>query len=448
MLDSSRPPLKSRATNLILGGGVTGLAAGMSSGLPIYEAKSVAGGICASYYMKVGGTQRLDSPPADEEAYRFEVGGGHWIFGGDPLVHHFIEKAAPTAQYSRVSGVWFPDEKKHVPYPLQNHLRYLGPDLASKALREMIAAPGGGWTTMEQWLQSCFGKTLSEKFFGPFHELYTAGLYRTIAPQDDQKSPIDLARVIDGMVKETPPAGYNTTFRYPRRGLDELVRNMAARCTVHYRKAVVRIDLPDRVVHFADGTSEPYRALVSTLPLNKTLEMAGLTVPQPHDPHTSVLVLNVGGVKGAACPQDHWLYHPNSRSGFHRVGFYSNVDPSFLPRSFRESHDRVSMYIERAYPGGQRPSAEEASRHADSVVSELKEWGFLDRPEVVDNTWIDVAYTWKTPGSKWREHAIKLLHEQGIFTIGRYARWKFQGIAESIADGFLAGVAINSESQR
>jgi len=40
------------------------------------------------------------------------------------------------------------------------------------------------------------------------------------------------------------------------------------------------------------------------------------------------------------------------------------------------------------------------------------------------------------------------LHEQGIFTIGRYARWKFQGIAESIADGFLAGVAINSESQR
>ncbi len=69
---------------LILGAGVTGLAAGYASGLPVYEAASAPGGICSSYYVRPGSTQRLSQAPADGEAYRFEIGGGHWIFGGDP----------------------------------------------------------------------------------------------------------------------------------------------------------------------------------------------------------------------------------------------------------------------------------------------------------------------------------------------------------------------------
>jgi len=36
----------------ILGAGMTGLAAGMISGLKVYEAEEVPGGICSSYYLK------------------------------------------------------------------------------------------------------------------------------------------------------------------------------------------------------------------------------------------------------------------------------------------------------------------------------------------------------------------------------------------------------------
>ena len=70
---------------IILGAGVSGLGAGYSSGYPIYEAKAEPGGLCSSYYMHPSGSQRLDSVPADAEVYRFEIGGGHWLWGGDPF---------------------------------------------------------------------------------------------------------------------------------------------------------------------------------------------------------------------------------------------------------------------------------------------------------------------------------------------------------------------------
>lgn len=69
-------------TSYILGGGITGLAAGLSSGLPVLEAAPEPGGICSSYYVRPGSDQRLAHAPSDENAYRFELGGGHWIFGG------------------------------------------------------------------------------------------------------------------------------------------------------------------------------------------------------------------------------------------------------------------------------------------------------------------------------------------------------------------------------
>ena len=286
-----------------------------------------------------------------------------------------------------------------------------------------------------------FGPTLTDSFFGPFHELYTAGLWKSIAPQDPYKSPIDAALVLRGASDATPLIGYNTSYLYPQDGLNALAHGMAERCDVRYGKRVARVDIPSKTVLFQDGSEVRYESLVSTLPLNEMIEMTGLKVAEKPDPYTSVLVLNVGGVRETKCPPDHWIYLPSSRAGFHRVGFYSNVDVSFLPLSARASHNRVSIYVERAYRGGQRPAPQEIREYSQATVRELQEWGFMGDAEVVDPTWIDVAYTWSWPGSKWRAAALKVLEEHDIQMVGRYARWVFQGIADSIRDGFYVGAS-------
>lgn len=426
--------------NYILGGGVTGLAAGLSSGLPVFEAVAEPGGICSSYYVRPGESERLARAPLDGEAYRFEIGGGHWIFGGDPTVLQFIRTVAPVSSYQRSSAVYFSEQDLYVPYPLQNHLRYLNGEVVRQALKELVKGPGQ-FRTMQEWMTENFGSTLCNLFFFPFHELYTAGLYKTIAPQDAYKSPVSLSHVIQGAFEEAPSVGYNVNFIYPQEGLNTLAQRMASLCDIRYGKRAIEIDVRNKEIAFADGSVAGYETLLSTLPLNKMMQMTGLKVEAIPDPHTSVLVLNIGATRGERCPNEHWLYNPDAKSGFHRVGFYSNVDSSFLPKSARHANNKVSIYIERAYVPGEKPSDAEVSSYANNVVQELQNWGYIEDAEVVDPTWIDVAYTWSYPNSHWKEQALQKLENQGIYQIGRYGRWNFQGIADSVRDGFYAGAS-------
>lgn len=387
--------------SLILGAGFTGLGVGITApDSVVYEALEVPGGLGASY---------------SKEGYKFDFGGGHFLFGGDPSILGFIRALTPCKKYERKASVFFPDTGEFYPYPLQSHEAFH---------KTMESETGGEYglpsRTMKDTLRKQFGETLCQKFFFPFNYLYTAGLYDKIAPQDEYKNP-----------KGTK--GYNPTFLYPTEGLGMLARKMAARCKMRFGKRAVAIDVADKYVHFSDGTIEHYDSLISTLPLNKMLELTGLQVDDP-DPYTSVLVLNIGATRGLNCPDDHWLYLPSSNSGMHRVGFYSNVDSRFLPYG---EDDKVSIYVERAYLGGHKPP--DPSTYTESVIKELQEWGWIKDVDVTDPTWVDCAYTWKWPDSKWREDSIALLEKYDIHQCGRYAEWVFCGIADSIKRGFEAG---------
>lgn len=431
-----------KPSTIILGAGMTGLAAAIPSRAPVYESSDHPGGICSSYYLRPHEDNRLMNCPEDGEAYRFEIGGGHWIFGGDALLNHFLDALAPTRTYTRRSSVFFKNSDLYVPYPLQNHLSFLDTATASQALSEMAMASTGKVQTMAQWLEQSFGPTLARLFFGPFHDLYTAGLWRRIAPQDGYKSPVSLSQAIQGAIGEAPAVGYNVSFLYPKDGLDALVQGMANRCKVHYNHRVVKIDLQRKLVHFANGTETPYANCIATLPLSHLVELADLQIEVAPDPYTSVLVLNIGGLKGHRYPYDHWLYTPDSRAGFHRIGFYSNVDSSFLPASSRTTGERTSIYVERSFKQGTKISSVEIDNYKEAAILELQEMGFMQDVEAIDPTWIEVAYTWSWPESKWRQEAIDKLEEHGVYPVGRYARWRFQGIADSIRQGLMAGAAL------
>jgi protoporphyrinogen oxidase len=431
--------------DIILGAGVTGLAAGIASGCPVYEREPRPGGICSSYYMRPGATAPAADAGADGEAFRFEHGGGHWIFGGHPDVLAIVDRLAPCARIARRSSVFFPAEQRYVGFPLQHHLRELAPGLAATALAQMLAPPATPLpprATMREWMEQQFGPALCEHFFAPFHDAYTAGLWREIAPQDGYKTPLDREQVIRGAREPAAAAGYNVSFLYPEAGLDALIGALAARAELHFGHDVVRVDPAAREVTFADGRTLGYRRLLSTLPLNRMLELTGLAATQPAAPYTSVLVLNVGARRGRDCSDDHWLYLPRTNAGFHRVGFYSNVAEHFLPASDRGRGTAVCLYVERSFRGGEKPDAESIARYADAVVAELRGWGFIGEVDALDPSWVDVAYTWNRPGSTWASEAIGVLAAQGIRMAGRYARWNFQGITDSLRDGFLAGQAL------
>lgn len=413
----------------IIGAGMTGLAASYESGATALEAASEPGGICRSY---------IEQSPVG--GYRFEIGGGHWVFGGDPFLNRFLAGFGEWRSYQRRSAVYFPDTGILAPYPLQNNLSALGPAMAAQCLEEIRqekkATPG----TMAEWIEHQFGPTLTRLFFGPFHELYTAGLWTAIAPQDSFKTPLNLEQIAKGAAGEpVADAGYNQTFLYPAAGLDGFVDSLASRAQVETGARVSRIDGIQRQVELADGRVLPYEWLLATAPLDEVVRLAGVELDEKPDPSTAVLVVNLGGRKGPKCPNEHWIYVPRSRSGFHRVGFYSNVDRSFLPEG---TEDRASLYVERSYVRGRRPAEAEMERYITAVGEELREWGFIETVEVSAANWVETAYTWSMPGSAWKASAVARLNKLGVYTAGRYGNWKFQGIADSLREGLLAGAML------
>jgi len=368
--------MKKKENNIILGAGITGLAAGFKTGYPIYEASAMPGGICRSYYR--GG-------------YRFENGGGHWIFGeGKPI--DFISEFVTLKKYKRNASVII-EEK--IPYPIQNYFEI-----------EEEAKHG----TLKGWLRGRFGNDLCRLFFYPFNKKYTDGLFDMVVQDDIGKSPIPRM------------PGYNDCFYYPAEGLDNLVAKLALKCDIKFRKKAVDVNLKEKIVLFSDGDSVKYDRLISTIPLKELLRLTGQNSPSLL--YTSVNVLNVGGRRGRKCPDEHWLYIPQKDARFHRIGIYTNVD-----QSFSYIKDGVSFYVETAYTG-----QDENPEPFLEGLAYLKEKQWLAESDVFDENWIKYAYTWMK-NKLDREKYIAYLKEYGIFSIGRYGKWKFQGMAESINDG-------------
>jgi len=233
----------------------------------------------------------------------------------------------------------------------------------------------------------------------------------------------------------TGPAGYNVSFLYPPKGLDVFIDRLSKSCDIRFGKEVVDIDVDRKIIYFKKGKSIRYEKIVSTLPLNKMLEITGIKTNVRRDPFSSVLVLNIGAIKGARCPKEHWLYIPDSKSGFYRVGFYSNVNRSFISGPSEWCDERVSIYVEKAYNEGNKPTDKEITRYSSSVIRELQKNGFIGDVETLNINWVDVAYTWSWPDSAWKNLAITALKKHDIYQAGRYGLWKFQGIADSIRDG-------------
>ncbi len=419
----------------ILGAGVTGLACGYNTGFTVFEKNEYSGGICSSYYISKHKPKRQNRRSEVQEDYRFEYGGGHWIFGQNDEIINFISAIDPVKKYNRQASVYLPTVDTFIPYPIQNNLRFLPDELSQKIITEIANnEEDPSVRTMFDWCDSFFGKTLSGLFFHPFHDLYTAGLWKTIQPQDGYKSPINIAQIISGAEKDVASVGYNTSFIYPQHGLSTITSAIEKKCDIQFGKEVSSINLNNKTINFIDGSEVVYKKLITTLPLNVMQDLTGIQTKYQQDPYTSVMVLNIGAQIGDRKINDHWIYFPTSLSGFHRVGFYSNVDKDFLPLSKRNG-DYVSLYVEKAFPGGNKPNNEEIQKLIQSMIDELQQFGFIGDVDVVDPTWIDVAYTWSYPDSNWKEEMLSKLLEHNIHPLGRYATWKFQGILDSLNDG-------------
>ena len=411
--------------NLVLGTGISGLSAQKSlleNGLAVesYESNPLAGGLTKSLY---NGDFTFDHT-------------GHLLHLAkhntpEDLLHNTNNNL--WLNIKRKAGIFIDD--RIIPAPFQYNVGSLSNELKSYCIetfesRNKIDNP----KNLDEYFETNFGEGINKLFLTPYNEkLYDEPIssfsLETISrffPKPDD----ELIR--KGFVSKTSDdSGYNSRFWYPeKKGIQLLVDALTKDLDINLNKRVEKIDLGSKNI-IINGKEYSYENLVSSIPLKTFIELTD--DKSLHDlasnlSISSTKVLNIGysNMPDKRFHDYHWIYFPEKKYKFHRIGFYSNFSKLAAPK------DCTSLYVEIGY------SNEISSFKQDEIISDLEKIGVLRKQniECVNEFSMNDSYVKFLHGSKESsEKIIKSLENIGVYKIGRYGRWDYNSMEDSILDG-------------
>jgi protoporphyrinogen oxidase len=420
--------MHSDARVVILGGGLTGISTAYHLKRPwlLLEKED-----------RLGGHARTD----ETRGFFFDKT-GHWLHLRDPYTKALVAELlpgqmVPVARKARVfsHGVL-------TRFPFQANLFGLPPAVAAECLlgfiqsqlNPTVAAPAN----FEEFCLQKFGAGISKHFMIPYnHKLWGVHPREITSAWCARFVPIPkLEDVVRGAVGDVPPElGYNIQFLYPKQGgIETLTRALVARLKggeVALGADPEQVNLHDRTITVG-GEVIPWRALVASIPLP---ELCRRLVDPPREVEqaaarlrcTPVRYLNVA-TRSRPTADFHWIYVPEEKYPFYRVGIYSNAVPSMAPPEqgslYVELSDRGPLKLDEILPDVARALAAAGAIAApdDVLFAELKE---LKYAYVVfdDHYYTSVATI------------TRHLEAHGVYPRGRYGAWTYNAMEDCILAG-------------
>ncbi len=421
---------------LIVGGGLTGLSTALhlpaSVQWQLFEKDARPGGHARTelrdgfYFDKTGHWLHLRDPGimslVDE------------LFPGDRASHSLTKVARKARIFS--SGVLSR-------YPFQANLFGLPPSVISECLLGFIEAQSDprSMEPAQNFADFCdkrFGKGISRHFMLPYNrKLWGVDPSEITAAWCSRFVPIPkLADVVKGAVGDTPPElGYNAHFLYPREGgIETLVHRIVDRLPqdrLHKGAALESVELATKTA-IVGGERHHFSAMVATLPLPELCRRI-VDLPSHLQPFvdalrcTPVRYLNVA-TKVPPRSDYHWLYVPEDKYPFYRIGVYSNAVPSMAPSGCG------SFYVELSSRG---PIDE--AKLVPEVLDSLVAAGVLHRKEdllFADLREIEYAYVVFDDNYYPALAAlVPFLEQHGIYPRGRYGSWTYNSMEDCLMLG-------------
>jgi UDP-galactopyranose mutase len=249
-----------------------------------------------------------------------------------------------------------------------------------------------------------------------------------------------LEEVVNGALGVTNRGmGYNPRFIYPKNGGIDCLPQALARPIkqILVNETIECIDPGNKIIRFAGGREEAYDILISTLPLPVTFLLL-LNAPGTLVEHAqrlqaiSVLNINVG-IDRPGISDQHWIYFPEDQFIFSRAGFPMNFSTAAGPEG------TSSIYIEITHRPDERPNIDEAF---DRSILDLQKCGILRKSDtVLTRHVLDIKYAYVISTEHRRKHLqtlIDYLESRDIYTAGRYGRWDYYSMEDSILSGKAA----------
>jgi protoporphyrinogen oxidase len=413
---------------VVLGGGLTGLSASLFLGRAgvahrVFEREAVAGGHAVTI---------------EEQGFRFDRT-GHLLHLRDPEMQALASELLPPEQYrklERKSAVF--SHGVYTRYPFQANTFGLPPEVAYECLSGFVQAHFAGQKptpkSFEEFCQVHFGAGISKHFMLPYNaRLWGVPPSEVTSEWCQRFVPLPkLEDVLRGALgAQTPELGYNTSFWYPELGIGAFSAALAARTSVELSRAPQHIDLARRALVFADEEL-PFDVLLSSIPLPTLLGLLS-HVPEPvaeaasrlRSTHLHYLDL---GLRVANPNPYHWVYVPEDKYPFYRVGCYSHFSDKLAPPG------KSSLYVELA--DRRAPNLE---RGLPAVVAGLRELGLLKSEQDIELCRlrsIDYAYVIYDQHYRAALDVIEpFLRSERIISTGRYGAWNYSSMEDALLMG-------------
>jgi protoporphyrinogen oxidase len=420
---------------VILGSGPTGLGAGYRlrelghENFHIYERDSQVGGLATSH--------------KDAQGFTWDIG-GHVQFSHYGYFDRLMDKALNPPQgpgwltHERESWVWI--ENRFVPYPFQNNIRYLSPETRWKCLQGLIQLYKqpfqGRPKNFREWIDATFGPGLGEVFMIPYNFKVWAypGEEMDFNWIGERVAVTDMEKVLFNVLHEKDDLswGPNNTFLFPKQGgtgaIWESVADLVGRDKITLNKSVVGVDPSAKAVHFSDGSQVEYDVLISTMPIDKLVDMAqfnALKEPASRLQYSSSHIIGIGlsGKPPETLTKKCWMYFPEKDCPFYRVTVFSNYSPLNVPNIETQWSLMAEVSESRHKPV-----------NLDTVVDDTIEGMFatklIHKSHDVLSTWSYRAhYGYPTP-ALGRDAALNAIHPElekfDIYSRGRFGGWKYE----------------------
>jgi protoporphyrinogen oxidase len=416
---------------VILGAGPTGLGAAYRlqelghANFRVYERDSHVGGLAASY--------------VDRQGFTWDIG-GHVQFSHYRYFDSLMERAMADnwLNHERESWVWM--EGRFVPYPFQNNIRYLTPESRWKCLQGLIRLYKqpfqGKPQNFREWIDATFGAGLAELFMIPYN--FKVWAYPATEMDynwiGERVAVTDLEKVLYNVLHEKDDLswGPNNTFQFPIRGgtgaIWEAVADLVGRENISLSKTVAGLDPGAKTVHFSDGTSDNYDVLISTLPIDRLADLAGLSKLKEPASKLKYSASNIIGVGLSNKPPEPlkkkcWMYFPESNCPFYRVTVFSNYSPQNVP----DINTQWSLMAEVSESPHKPVDGEKL---IEDVIEGMFATKLINKSHDILSTWSYRAhYGYPTPGLG-RDEALNAIQPElealGIYSRGRFGGWKYE----------------------
>ncbi|OGR57445.1 MAG: hypothetical protein A3I11_03685 [Elusimicrobia bacterium RIFCSPLOWO2_02_FULL_39_32] len=304
----------------------------------------------------------------------------------------------------------------------------------SKDEKRSTSLPFNLWSlrTFGSGIHKHFMKSYNEKLWGiPLKDM-TAEWCGMFVPQPK------LEDVIHGSKKSFDKSfGYNVTFLYPKKGgIQVLSEKLGSRIPVKLNTSVEKINWKEKLVKFEGKEWVPYDFLVSSLPLVELIKrMNDLPINiqnlLPSLKWTSVLNINLG-INRPNISDKTWIYFPEKKFIFYRVGFPMNFTPHVVPKGCS------SMYIEVSHRPEKKINFQDPE-FLKKVKTDLEKCGILQKSDkILVANFIPIRYAYvlyTKDRKKVTQKIFDFLNANQIFSIGRYGEWKYSFMEEAILDG-------------